>query len=85
MDKEILYERNIQVQPLSLLSSPYPLRCQVFYFTPFLLVGEKNQTNVATGQANPSTDTHLQGTVESLPGGAGTANSEDSYQRQVYT
>ena len=68
---------------LSLLPSLYLLRCQVFYFTPFLLIGGKNQTDVATGQANPGIDTHLQGTMESLPGGAGTAYSEDSYQRQV--
>ena len=47
-----------------------------------LTIGGENQTDVATGQANPAIDGQLQGTVESLPGSGATYNQE-SYQRQV--
>ena len=46
--------------------------------------GGDNQTDVATGQANPAVNAQLQGTMESLqPGpGSGSVYNQDSYQRQ---
>ena len=50
-------------------------------------VGGDNQTDVATGQANPAISSQLEGGGESLSAGPGSGNvyNQESFQRQVLT
>lgn len=57
-------------------SNVCPVTCQV-------VLGGENQTDVATGQANPTISSQLQEGIESLSSGSGNVYNQESYQRQV--